>query len=167
MDKCNDELHSIEKESKNTSTKDEYTIQNTSHDLPSNLPEATHGGETRLHSNITGIIPSVTNTIDERFKSNSTTVTAIVTCNPANIMPRLIKAYKKDANYGILLLSLITIGTIIASSVCFVLAKQNEHKRLNKIKPLTYGIIIAITSLILFMIVYVSHIIDCTIDITG
>jgi hypothetical protein len=56
-----------------------------------------------------------------------------------------------------LLLSLITIGTIIASSVCFVLAKQNEHKRLNKIKPLTYGIIIAITSLILFMIVCVAY----------
>jgi len=156
MDKCNDVFHSIEKKSSNTSTKDEHAIQNTPHDLQltdlsADALEARDGGETHLHANTTLIIPSVTHTTDERFRPIGTTAFARPTCNPADIMPRLIKVYKTQIKYAILLLSLITIGVIIASSFCFVSAKQNEAKGLDKVQAQTYGIITAIISFILLI----------------
>jgi hypothetical protein len=90
---------------------------------------------------------------NDQFRPNFATATCVPPGNSADIVPRLIKAHKKKIKLGILITSVITIVSVIASSICFFFVKQNAMKSESIVTPLTLGII-GIISSICFLITF-------------
>jgi hypothetical protein len=95
---------------------------------------------------------------NDQFRPNVTTATCLPPDSPADIVPRLIKAHKKMIKLGILITSVITIVSIIASSICFFFVKQNAMKSESIVVPLILGIIGIIASIaFLFTFCFLCH----------
>ena len=155
MEKCTHEFGLSKKESNNAYTRDEHAIDNGANDINLNTLSSgvTHGTKLHLRSDNIAIVTSPIQTADAQFGLNGNTTIAIPSCNPVDIMPRLINTYKKRTKYAILLMLLATIGFIIGSSICFVVSKHEANKGLNKTKPLAFGIIGVIVSLSLLVFI--------------
>ncbi len=138
--RMDDEFYSIEKESNDISTKGEYPIQNTS-SQPTNVSSTDQNAK-----------HSVIDMNNEQSESNGANEPAVPVCNPADVMPRLLKSYRKRTIYTLLPFLVITIGSMIVSSACFVFALQDSIKDLNKIESLIFGSILGLISIIALII---------------
>ncbi len=146
------EFHSVMAANQSIDMRGEYTIHNAvchsqDIDLCINSVETRISGETHLNLDTTAM--QVDN---DQFRPNVTTATCLPPDNPADIVPRLIKAHKKKIKLGILKTLVITIVSVIASSICFLRVEHNAIKGESIVRPLISGIIGIITSIAILII---------------
>jgi hypothetical protein len=154
MEKQTYEFHCAEKQSQNT--KVDYTTLNMKNDFMSTdlSSKVMHDEKNHFRTDATAIITCPTNTADGQFGSNGTFLITISKCNPSDIIPRLITAYKRWVKWVIFLLSIITIVAIMTSGICFVLTIQHDRSLLNKIEIMIFGSLTTVSSVTLLVILH-------------
>jgi hypothetical protein len=85
---------------------------------------------------------------------NGATIIAITSCNPAEIIPRLIKAYKRRVKCGLSALLFFTIVLAMSAGICFPFINEEGRTTSNKIEIMICAIIAGVSSLVSMIFVY-------------
>ena len=148
MEKYSYEVYCTEKASEDA--KSEYIMLNVTKNLKFTdlSSKAMLDGETHFRSDDITIIASPIKTSNVRLGPNGATMIAITSHNPAEIIPRLIKAYKRRVKCGLSALSFFTIILAMSAGVCFPFINEEGRTTSNKIEILICAIIAGVSSLI-------------------